>query len=174
MAILDVLKMGNPRLRKVSLPVGSELKTASFQQTIDNMIATMRFHDGVGIAAPQVGLLKRVFTMEMADNPRYPDRDAFPLRIVINPEIDVVDASLVDSWEGCLSIPNIRGKLKRYKAIILKAIDREGNSFQETLEGFAAIVAQHEVDHLNGTLLIDRMDTMETLTFQEEYEKYWL
>lgn len=174
MAVLEVVKMGNPRLREVSLPVGNELKTPDFQQTINDMIATMRFHDGVGIAAPQVGLLKRVFTMEMVDNPRYPDKNAFPLCIAINPEIEILDTSLVDSWEGCLSIPNIRGRLKRYKTIVLKAIDREGNSFQETLEGFAAIVVQHELDHLNGTLLIDRMDSMETLTFQEEYEKYWL
>jgi peptide deformylase len=174
MAVLDVVKMGNPLLRKVSAPVGEELKTAPFQQTIDDMVATMRFQNGAGIAAPQVGILKRVFTMEMVENPRYPDKNPFPLYIVINPEIEILDETLVDSWEGCLSIPNIRGKLKRYKRVLLKATDRNGKLFQEELDGFAAIVAQHELDHLNGTLLIDRMDSMETLSFQEEYEKYWM
>lgn len=172
MAVLDILKMGNPQLREISLSVGNELKTPDFQQTIDDLIATMRFHDGVGIAAPQVGILKRVFIMEMVDNPRYPDKNAFPLCVAINPKIEAIDTTLIDSWEGCLSIPNIRGQLKRYKTIVLKATDRDGNPFQETLEGFAAIVTQHELDHLNGTLLIDRMDSMKTLTFQDEYEKY--
>lgn len=174
MAVLDVVKMGNPLLRKVSAPVGEELKTPLFQQSLDDMVATMRFQNGAGIAAPQVGVLKRVFTMEVVENPRYPDKNPFPLYIAINPEIEILDETLVDSWEGCLSIPNIRGRLKRYTCILLKATDRNGESFQEELDGFAAIVAQHELDHLNGTLLIDRMDSMETLTFQEEYDKYWL
>ncbi|WP_299212773.1 peptide deformylase [uncultured Dokdonia sp.] len=174
MAVLDVLKMGNPLLRKTSIAVGNELHTLDFQKAIDAMIDTMRFTNGVGIAAPQVGILKRVFLMENFENPRYPEKNSFPLYIAINPEIEVLDDTLVDSWEGCLSIPAIRGKLKRCKSVVLKAIDRDGNPFQETLEGFASIVAQHELDHLNGILLIDRMDSMETLTFQEEYEKYWI
>lgn len=173
MALLDVLKMGNPLLRKTATYVG-DVKTNEFQQTIDNLIDTMRFKNGAGIAAPQVGILKRVFTMEMEENPRYPDKTPFPLYIAINPEIEILDDTRVDSWEGCLSIPNIRGKLKRYKRILLKATDRNGNHYEEELDGFAAIVAQHELDHLNGTLLIDRMESMETLSFQEEYEKYWL
>lgn len=174
MAVLDVVKMGNPLLRKVSIPVENELTTSAFQQNIDDMVDTMRFQNGAGIAAPQVGILKRIFTMEMIENPRYPDKKPFPLYIAINPEIEILDNTLIDSWEGCLSIPNIRGRLKRYKRILLKATDRYGESFQEELDDFAAIVAQHELDHLNGTLLIDRMDSMETLSFQEEYEKYWL
>ncbi len=174
MAVLDVVKMGNPLLRKTSIPVGEELTNPTFQQSIDDMVDTMCFQNGAGIAAPQVGILKRVFTMEMVENPRYPDKKPFPLYIAINPEIEILDNTLVDSWEGCLSIPNIRGKLKRYKRILLRATDRHGNPSQEALDDFAAIVAPHELDHLNGTLLIDRMDSMETLSFQEEYEKYWL
>ena len=174
MAVLHVVKMGNPLLKKVSTPVKEEIKTPKFQQQIDDMIETMRFQNGAGIAAPQVGILNRVFTMEVVQNSRYPDKTPFPLYVAINPEIKIIDDTLVDSWEGCLSIPNIRGKLKRYKRILLTAIDRDGNDFQIELDNFAAIVAQHELDHLNGTLLIDRMDSMETLTFQEEYEKYWM
>ncbi|AXT61318.1 peptide deformylase [Aquimarina sp. AD10] len=174
MAILEVIKMGHPTLRKQSELIDENTSSSEFQNFVDDLIQTMRHQNGAGIAAPQVNVLKRIFTMEMTDNPRYPDRHPFPLYVVINPEIECLGHELVDSWEGCLSIPNIRGKLKRYKRIKLKGYDRNGKSFEEELEGFAAIVAQHELDHLNGVLLIDRMDSMKTLTFQEEYEKYWL
>ena len=174
MAILEVIKMGHPSLRKQSQEVGDELASFEFQKFIDDLIQTMRYQNGAGIAAPQVNTLKRVFTMEMKNNPRYPDRNTFPLCTVINPEIEYIDDQLVDSWEGCLSIPNIRGKLKRYQHIVLKGLDRKGIPIEKKLDGFAAIVAQHELDHLNGVLLIDRMDSMETLTFQDEYEKYWI
>ncbi len=174
MAVLEVIKMGHPSLRKQSQAVGDELLSFEFQTFIDDLIHTMRHQNGAGIAAPQVNVLKRVFTMEMKNNPRYPDRNTFPLYTIINPEIEYIDDQLTDSWEGCLSIPNIRGKLQRYKNIVLRGIDREGSPIEEQLDGFAAIVAQHELDHLNGILLIDRMKSMETLTFQEEYEKYWI
>lgn len=167
--------MGNPQLREVSEQVGlEEIQTTKFQNFIDDLVATMRFENGAGIAAAQVDVLKRVFTMEMGDNPRYPDRSSFPLYVVINPEIEPIGDIKVDSWEGCLSIPNIRGMLRRYEGIKLSGLDRKGNHFEVQLDGFASVVAQHELDHLNGVLLIDRMDSMETLTFQDEYEKYWM
>jgi len=111
--------------------------------------------------------------MEMKDNPRYPEKETFPLSVVINPEIEFLSEEKTDSWEGCLSIPGIRGQLKRYKHIKLRGLNRNGEKFETELNGFAAIVAQHELDHLNGILLIDRMASMETLTFQEEFETYW-
>ena len=175
MAVLDVLKMGNPRLREVSMPVSkTELKTKAFQEFLDHLVDTQRAKNGAGIAAPQVDVLQRVFTMELTDNKRYPNKKPFSLRIAINPEIEPLADTMVDSWEGCLSIPGIRGQLRRYKRIKLRALDRHANPFEEELDGFAAIVAQHELDHLNGILLIDRMEGMKTLSFQEEYEKYWL
>lgn len=175
MGVLKVIKMGNPRLREVSEQVGlEEIQTAEFQKFIDELVGTMRFQNGAGIAAPQVDVLKRVFTMEMGDNPRYPDRGTFPLYIVVNPEIEAIGDTKVDSWEGCLSIPNIRGRLKRFERVKFSGLDRKGNHFEVQLDGFASVVAQHELDHLNGVLLIDRMDSMETLTFQDEYEKYWM
>ncbi len=175
MATLKVIKMGNPRLRMSSQVVErSEIVNSDFQQFVNDLIETMRVNNGAGIAAPQVDVLQRIFTMEMTDNPRYPDKEAFPLHVAINPEIAYLSQETVDSWEGCLSIPNIRGRLKRHKHIRLTALDRNGNEYVTELEGFAAVVAQHELDHLNGVLLIDRMDSMETLTFQEEYEKYWV
>lgn len=174
MAIREVIKMGNPLLRKVSQTVGlKEMATAGFQKFIDDLIETMRSETGVGIAAPQVGVLKRVFSMEIKDNPRYPDKQTYPLCLVINPEIEFLSQEKEDSWEGCLSIPGIRGQLKRYKSIKLTGLNRNGEKLETELSGFPAIVAQHELDHLNGILFIDRMDLMNTLTFQEEYEKYW-
>ena len=133
----------------------------------------MNDESGAGIAAPQVGILKRVFVMGMDKNARYPMKEAFPLTFAINPEIIVTDSDATDSWEGCLSIPNIRGKLVRHANIILRALDRDGKTYSKELTGFAAIVAQHELDHLNGVLFIDRMENMESLSFLEEYRKYW-
>ena len=174
MAVCEVIKMGNPLLRSVSQPIAIDASSEEFQNLVDHLIDTMRSKNGVGIAAPQIGILKRAFTMEVDSNSRYPEKESFSLVVAINPEITFLSDERVDSWEGCLSIPNIRGRLKRHKHIVLKAMDRNGTSFETELTGFAAIIAQHELDHLNGTLLIDRMENMETLTFQEEYEKYWL
>jgi len=175
MSVLEVIKMGNPSLREIcSVVPPSEIKTSEFQKFIDDLIETQRAEDGAGIAAPQVDVLERVFTMEMEENPRYPDKETFPLYVAINPEIEPISEVWIDSWEGCLSIPGIRGQLPRHKQIRLKALDRSGKSFEVVLDGFAAIVAQHELDHLNGILLIDRMQSMKTLSFQKEYEKYWM
>lgn len=175
MAVLNVIKMGNPILRELSEEITeSHIISPEFQSFIKDLVETMRHNDGAGIAAPQVGVLKRVFTMEMKNNARYPDKETFPLHVVINPEIEYLTEETTDSWEGCLSIPNIRGRLRRYTNILLKGYSPKGENIKIRLQGFAAVVAQHELDHLNGILLIDRMDSMKTLTFQDEYEKYWL
>ena len=173
MAILEVIKMGNPTLRKQSKPVGKELLTKEFQCFLNDLVDTMRQYKGVGIAASQVNVLKRVFAMEVNENSRYPNKKNVPLCVVINPEIEFQGHELVDSWEGCLSIPGIRGKLKRHQKILLRGLNIKGVAFENELEGFPAIIAQHELDHLNGKLLVDRMDSMETLSFQKEYEEYW-
>lgn len=174
MSRLDVIKMGNPKLRQVSKEIPLEtIPTAEFQQFLTNLISTMRMENGAGIAAPQVAVMERVFVMEMKDNIRYPDKESFPLYTAINPSIIALDEQMQDSWEGCLSIPNIRGKLKRHSHIELKAYDAQGNLYTQQLSGFAAVVAQHELDHLNGILLIDHMESMETLTFYEEFQEYW-
>lgn len=175
MSVLEVIKMGNPRLRKVCTPIKiSEINTSKFQKFVDDLIETQRAKDGAGIAAPQVDVLKRVFTMELKENPRYPNKATFPLYVAINPEIETISDTLIESWEGCLSIPGIRGQLPRYKQIRLKALDRFGTPYDVVLDGFSAVVAQHELDHLNGILLIDRMESMKTLSFQKEFEKYWM
>ena len=174
MAAIPVVKMGNPLLRKKSIEVSKEeIHSKEFQTFLNNLVETMRDKNGAGIAAPQVGLLKRVFAIEMENNPRYPEKESFPIEIVINPTITPVGEELQDSWEGCLSIPGIRGKLKRYSKINMQGLDRNGKPFEKEFSGFAAIVCQHELDHLDGILFIDRMSSMETLSFLEEYEAYW-
>ena len=175
MSVLEVTKMGNPVLRKVCKSVKvSKIKTKKFQKFIDNMVETMRDENGAGIAAPQVDVKQRVFVMEVQENPRYPNKESFPLVVAINPELKSIGKKKVDSWEGCLSIPGIRGCLKRHAKVELKAFDRNGKAYTMKLKGFAAVVAQHELDHLNGTLFIDRMKSMETLAFQAEFEEYWM
>lgn len=175
MALRDVVKMGNPLLRKRSVEVSAdELQDDKLQQLIDDMIDTMRDSNGAGIAAPQIGALTRVFIMEMMDNPRYPNKPTFPLTIALNPKIIIISEDKIQSWEGCLSIPGIRGRLPRYATVQLDAWDRDGQPYSKVLTGFEAVVAQHELDHLDGILLIDRMESMETLSFQDEYERYWL
>ena len=175
MAVLKVIKAGHPTLRKVSKYIfKKEYKSLQFQEFIDDLVETMRAENGAGIAAPQVNIKRRVFVMEVKDNPRYPNKESFPLLIAINPEIEPIGTKKVKSWEGCLSIPGLRGRLKRYKKIKLKALDRHGKPYEKVLKGFAAVVAQHELDHLNGTLFIDRMKSMKTFSFREEYEEYWM
>jgi len=161
-----VIKMGNPLLREVCLAVDEkEIQNTETQQLIDDMVATMRAENGAGIAAPQVGVKQRIFTIEIDNNPRYPDKPSFPLLIAINPSIEPIGEALVDSWEGCLSIPKIRGRLKRHTNVKLSGLDRRGQFFEMELTGFEAVVAQHELDHLNGILFIDRMEDMKTLTY---------
>ena len=174
MDILPVIKMGHPNLRKSSdsVPI-DQIQTPKYQQLIDNLITTMRAEDGAGIAAPQVDVLERIFVMEVDNNPRYPDKPSFPLLVAINPTIKPIGDQQIDSWEGCLSIPKIRGKLKRWDRVKITGYDRNGNFFEKELSGFAAVVAQHELDHLNGILFIDRMTDLKTLCFREEFERFY-
>ena len=173
--LMDVIKMGNPILRERSVEVSmDDLATVKKQTFIDNLIATMQDENGAGIAAPQVGVLDRIFIIECVDNPRYPDQVEFPLTVAINPVITAIGEEQIDSWEGCLSIPNIRGRLPRYTTVLLEAYDQEGVFYSKELSGFEAIVAQHELDHLDGILFVDRMPSMEYLSFHEEYLEYWM
>ncbi len=172
--ILPVLKMGNPKLREVCKEVQlDELQLDETQRFVDDLIETMRDENGAGIAAPQVGVLKRIFIMECLNNPRYPDNEEFPLTIVVNPTIEVIEEDYLESWEGCLSIPGLRGMLPRHNRVTLSGYDKEGVEFSKVIEGFEAVVAQHELDHLDGILFIDRMKDMKYLAFTTEYQKYW-
>ena len=169
MSILKVAHMGHPVLRERARPVDkSSLRNPLVQKLIDDMIDTMHEYNGVGLAAPQVHEGVRLFVAMLGDEPR----EGGEAMVVVNPEILPNGDAREEGWEGCLSIPDIRGMVPRFTDILLKALDREGKPMELRLSDFAARVAQHETDHLDGVLFFDRMTSMESLTFMEEYSRY--
>jgi peptide deformylase len=173
MAILKVARMGHPVLREVAREIDpDEIPTREFQDFIDSMIDTMREYDGAGLAAPQVHVSKRVLVMELQDNSRYPDAEEIPLSVVINPRVTPVTEDRIEVVEGCLSLPDLRGLVSRVAAVELEAVDRHGQTLRRRFEGFPAAVVQHECDHLDGVLYVDRVADMRTLTFVREFERY--
>lgn len=175
MAILKVARLGHPVLRLVAEPLSTaELQSAVCQKFIDDMIVTMREYDGVGLAADQVHESKQIAVLEVADNPRYPEKPKVPLTVLINPKITPLTQETEDDWEGCLSIPDLRGKVPRYKSIHVQALGRDGKELDFIANDFHARVIQHEWDHLNGKVYLDRMRDLSTLAFLTEFARYWL
>src|SRR5512139_4089425 len=172
MAILKVANMGNPILRIPSEPV-KNIQAQEIQRLIDDMVETMREYHGVGLAAPQVHRSLQVVTIEAEPDDRASSAPPASPTILINPRIIPATDRLEEDWEGCLSIPDIRGKVPRYADIEVQARDRRGKPLDFTAHDFFARVIQHEYDHLIGTTFLDRMKSLETLTFLEEYSRYW-
>jgi peptide deformylase len=169
MSILKVARMGHPVLRTRARALdGAFLKSPSTQSLIDDLIETMHEYHGVGLAAPQVHESLRVFVALLDEDPG-PESDAV---VVVNPEIVPNGQDKAEGWEGCLSIPDIRGMVPRFTDITLKALDRNGRKVEYRLKQFAARVAQHETDHLDGVLFFDRMTSFQSLTFLDEYSRY--
>lgn len=165
--------MGHPVLRAKARPLEkSEVRSAPLQKLIDDMMDTMAEYHGVGLAAPQVHESLRLF-VAVVDHPE--DEDAPPADpiAIVNPEITVVGSDVVEDWEGCLSIPDIRGRVPRSREIKVRGLDRNGERLELRAQGFAARVIQHETDHLDGILFFDRMRAFESLTFLDEYARYW-
>jgi len=162
--------MGHPVLRERARPLDkSDFKSAIVQKLIDDMIDTMHEYHGVGLAGPQVHEGLRIFVALLDDEPD----SKSPAAVVINPEIIPNAHATEEGWEGCLSIPDIRGMVPRYTDITMRALDRNGRSVELTLTNFPARVAQHETDHLDGVLFFDRMKSMQSLTFLDEYSRFW-
>ena len=169
MSILKVAKMGHPVLRDKARAVDkTELKSPTLQHFIDSMIDTMHEYTGVGLAAPQVHESLRVF-VAMVDSAGDGDGEAV---VFVNPEITIKGDLTVEGWEGCLSIPDIRGRVPRAQHIVVAALDRHGKRFELELKDFPARVVQHENDHLDGVLFFDRMTTFESLTYLDEFSRY--
>jgi peptide deformylase len=169
MSILKVARMGHPVLRERARPIDkAEIKDPFFQKLIDDMIETMHEYHGDGLAAPQVHEGLRLFVALLDD---VPDSKGEAIAI-INPEIVPNASDKREGWEGCLSIPDIRGMVPRFTDITVLALDRLGKKIELKLKEFPARVAQHETDHLDGVLFFDRMTSMQTLTYLEEYSKY--
>jgi peptide deformylase len=169
MSILKVARMGHPVLRTRAREVDpTTVRTAPFQKLIDDMIETMTEYEGIGLAAPQVHESVRLFVAGVEGK-----GDDLKILPFINPVITPVGEETVEDWEGCLSIPEIRGKVPRAREIVIKALDRRGKPFEMTLKNFPARVVQHETDHLDGVLFFDRMDEFTTLTYLDEFQRYW-
>jgi peptide deformylase len=156
-------------LRKRAQPLDpGEIGTPRIQRLIDDLFETMHDSQGIGLAGPQVHESIRLFVAGVDD----PDGGMSPV-VAINPEVTPIGSAVEEDWEGCLSIPDIRGRVPRATRIRLRALDRHGRPQALTADGFPARVIQHEVDHLDGVLFFDRMTSFESITFQEEYSRYW-
>ena len=170
MSILKIAIMGHPVLRQRAAPLDPSTVTSSVvQQLIDDMIETMHEYRGVGLAAPQIHESIRLFVGLLEDEPG-PSGEVVAL---VNPEIRPVGGTREEGWEGCLSIPDIRGRVPRHVDIEVRALDRNGRNIVLLLADFPARVAQHETDHLDGVLFFDRMTSFESLTFFDEYSRFW-
>jgi peptide deformylase len=172
MSILKVARMGHPVLRAKARPLEkAEIRTAAMQKLIDDMIDTMTEYHGVGLAAPQIheGLRIFVAALDAGDD----DEEQSEPIALINPEITVVGSDVVEDWEGCLSIPDIRGRVPRAREIKVRAFDRTGARIELSAHDFPARVIQHETDHLDGVLFFDRMKSLASMTFLDEYSRYW-
>jgi len=173
MTAREILHVGNPLLRQVSREVTkNELASAPMQTLIDDLIDTMRAANGAGIAAPQIGELVRIATIEVNANPRYPYKPKIPLTVVVNPVVEFLDDELVDVNEGCLSVPNMRGNVMRHVNIRVRYWDRHGNEYDEVKRGLTAGTFQHELDHLDGVLFLDKVIDTTTLTTWEQFERF--
>ena len=175
MAILKVARLGHPVLRQKAraVPVDA-VQGPEVQRLIDDMIETMREYDGAGLAANQVHTLLKIAVIEVQANPRYPDAPEIPLTVLVNPVVTAVAEEQEDGWEGCLSVPDMRGIVPRHTAVRLECLDREGRPLDVVAKDFFARVVQHETDHLNGIVYLDRMRDLSTLTHIAEWQKHWL
>ena len=174
MAILKVARLGHPVIRTPARAVPKEtIASPAMQRFIDDMIETMREYDGVGLAAPQVHVSQQVAVIEVTENRRYPGEGPIPLTVLINPKILTASKKSLVEWEGCLSVNDFRGQVPRAESLDVEAYNRKGEKAKFTAHGFFARVIQHECDHLAGTVFLDRMPDLSTLTHLQEFAKYW-
>src|SRR5262249_46570253 len=175
MAILKVARLGHPVLRQRAAPVPpGAIRSPEVQRLIDDMVETMREYNGAGLAANQVHVLSQICIIEVSANPRYPDAPAIPLTVLTNPKVTPMSEEINEGWEGCLSVPDMRGVVPRLTAVRLEALGRDGEPIDLVAKDFFARVIQHETDHLHGIVYVDRMRDLSTLTHLAEWNKYWL
>ena len=173
MTVLPIVTVGDPVLRERAREVTpEELRSAEVQRLIDDMIDTMRAAGGAGLAANQVGELLRIFVVEVAGNPRYPYKPPVPLTVVVNPAIEPLDDETAAINEGCLSVPDLRGEVDRHMRVRVRRLDRDGTPHDELRLGLTAGTFQHELDHLDGVLFLDRVRDPRTFTTWEQFERH--
>ena len=165
--IRPVLRMGDPRLIERSAPV-TEFDTPELHALIQDMDDTMRAKNGAGIAAPQIGVQLQVVIFGIGFNPRYPDAEQVPYTVLVNPALETIGEEMEEGWEGCLSVPGMRGIVPRHVQLRYRGFDQIGNSIDRTVSGFHARVVQHETDHLQGILYPMRIRDLRNFGFNEE------
>ncbi len=171
MAALPIVRLGHPALRTPAESVSAErLAGEAFRRLVGDMVEAMRSAEGVGLAAPQVGVGWQLFIYEVIDE-EDPQR-GIPLHVVVNPMIEPEPGELVYDWEGCLSIPDLRGLVPRHPAVRVRGLDGEGRELDYLASGLEARIVQHEFDHLNGVVFLDRMRDLQSLAFYDEWETY--
>ena len=166
MAIRSVLKMGHPILKQVASPV-QRTGESELLELVQDLEDTMRALNGAGLAAPQIGVSLRVVVFEVNANPRYPDVEPIPFTVLVNPELEPIGDSMAEDWEGCLSVPGLRGRVPRHTQLRYRGVDPHGGLIDRRVSGFHARVVQHEVDHLDGVLYPMRMRDLESLGFED-------
>ena len=172
--ILKVARLGHPVLRRKARPVPiKQIRSAGTQSFIRDMIETMHEYDGVGIAAPQLHASLQIAVIEVQGNPRYPHAPKIPLMVLINPRLRPVLRRKILDWEGCLSVDGFRGRVPRWQSVEVRAYNAKGRPIHFRAGGFFARVIQHEWDHLQGKVYLDRMPNLLTLTHLTEYSRYW-
>ena len=171
----NIAQIGHPILRNKTkdIPI-NEIKSENTQKIIEKMIKTMRKHNGAGLAANQIYEPIRICIIEVLDNPRYKHLNTIPLKVLINPKLTIKkDTATFNSYEGCLSVPNLRGKVKRYNTINVTYYNMDAKKITEDIKGLESIVYQHEIDHLDGYLFTDKVEDNSTLVTYENYQKYY-
>lgn len=174
MAIKPVIRMGHPTLRQIATPINlSEIKTPSLKALLEDLYDTMILEGGIGIAAPQINISKQISLIKIpADNERYGTLEASALYIIINPKITVLDSTLQGYWEGCLSVPGLRGFVERPRSVQIDYTDEFGEQKKIVAENFLATVFQHEIDHLFGKLYIDRITDTTKFSYLNEFAEF--
>jgi peptide deformylase len=167
MSVREVLRMGHPVLRERAKPV-EQFATPELRELLQDMVDTMKAQNGAGLAAPQIGVSQRMVIFGVEKNPRYPDAEEVPFTVLVNPKIVHLTREIEEGWEGCLSVPGLRGLVPRYTRLQYSGFDVEGNPIERVAEGFHARVVQHECDHLDGILYPQRMTDMSKFGFIEE------
>ena len=167
MAVRDVLRMGHPVLRERAKPV-EQFGTPELRALLQDMQDTMAHKNGAGLAAPQIGVSQRIVIFGVDHNPRYPDAEEVPFTVLVNPKITMLTRDVEEDWEGCLSVPGMRGIVPRYTKLRYSGFDIEGNPIERVADGFHARVVQHECDHLDGILYPQRMKDLSRFGFIEE------
>ncbi len=173
MSVREIATLGDPVLRERAVEVGAqELGSDEIQQLIDNLIETMRSAGGAGLAATQVSVPRRVAVIEVDDNPRYPYKPPISLTVIVNPTIEPLSEERLLINEGCLSVPNLRADLERFLDVRVRYLDRNGEPRELVARGLTAGTFQHEVDHLDGVLFLDRVSDPRTFSTWEQFERH--